>query len=353
MNGSGYFKVDRGVWSHALFTGEPYTPREAWLWLISEAAWKPRRVRVGKCMVSVDRGQIATSDRFLAEAWRWPKTRARRFLSKLKTEGMVSLRQGDGATILTVCNYAKYQVAGGIGTGENLDHQADHQISAGDVESGPPNGPLNAAPSICKTKEKVGVTLFSGPPNGPLGQELSGLEWTTKRTKREEGNNIKEMHSDADASASPRRKSLQRRDYTPEFETFWLAYPKTETANPKAEAFKVFDRLSPEDRAVAVASLPAFKAWVGRQFKGYHAPGAAVWLRQRRWERHAEELAAAPAANPAKVRAQLRVKAECHFRGEWRPGWGPSPGEPDCAIPEDVIAEAAHVMGAAWPQAFH
>src|SRR5829696_3821616 len=45
-------------------------------------------------------------------------------------------------------------------------------------------------------------------------------------------------------------------------EAFWSAYPKTETANPKYEAFKVFDRLAEDDRALAVASLPGFEAWV-------------------------------------------------------------------------------------------
>jgi hypothetical protein len=137
-----------------------------------------------------------------------------------------------------------------------------------------------------------------------------------------------------------------RRSYSADFEGFWSAYPKTESANPKAEALKAFDRLTDDDRALAVASLPAFKIWIGRQFNGYNAPGAAVWLRQRRWERHAE---ASPATDPAKTRAQLRVKAECHFRGEWRPGWGPSPGEPGCTIPDDIIADVARAAGAAWP----
>jgi hypothetical protein len=43
----GAFWVSRGVFDHPLFRGEPFTQREAWLWLIAEAAWKPGRQRIG------------------------------------------------------------------------------------------------------------------------------------------------------------------------------------------------------------------------------------------------------------------------------------------------------------------
>jgi hypothetical protein len=135
--------------------------------------------------------------------------------------------------------------------------------------------------------------------------------------------------------------------HTREFEEFWTGYPKTETANPKAEAFKVFDRLTPEDREFATASLPAFRAWVTRQFKGYSAPGAAVWLRQRRWEQHAAETP--KALDPTAIRVGQGTMARLFFSGEWHPNWGAPPGEPGCTIPADIIAEAARATGKPWP----
>jgi hypothetical protein len=331
MNGRGFFQVDRGVWSHPVFASEAFTEREAWLWLIARAAWKPNGVRVGQLLVHVERGQLAVSSRYLAEAWRWGKSSVARFLTKLNDAGMIEARHGRDATVITLRNYEKYQLGGVAPVAENDG-----------PPSGTPNGTPNGAPFFAVTHcdgEAIRVDpQIDGAPNGAPDGPPSG---TNKKTLKN-----KERECDAGASASSRQKSIQRPSYSAEFEAFWSAYPKTETANPKSEAFKVFDRLAEDDRALAVASLAAFKIWIGRQFNGYNAPGAAVWLRQRRWERHAQ--ASAP-ADPAKTRAQLRVKAECHFRGEWRPGWGPSPGEPGCTIPEDVVAEVARAAGAAWP----
>jgi hypothetical protein len=42
----GTFNVARGVFDHPVFAPEPFTEREAWLWLIAEAQWKPVRKRV-------------------------------------------------------------------------------------------------------------------------------------------------------------------------------------------------------------------------------------------------------------------------------------------------------------------
>ncbi len=38
MSERGVFAVDRGIWDHPMFACEPFTEREAWQWLIAEAA---------------------------------------------------------------------------------------------------------------------------------------------------------------------------------------------------------------------------------------------------------------------------------------------------------------------------
>jgi hypothetical protein len=85
MAEQGTFSVCRGVFDHPLFEGDAFSRREAWLWLVSEAAWKPR-VRFlgrGRTKIELQRGQLEHTIRFMAQAWRWPETNVRRFLQRL------------------------------------------------------------------------------------------------------------------------------------------------------------------------------------------------------------------------------------------------------------------------------
>lgn len=110
MSERGVFAVDRGVWEHdVLVDKNPFSRREAWLWLLSEAAWKPHRRRLAGRPVEIGRGQLAASLRFMASKWRWSESRVRRFLSTLQNEGMIDATTDAGITLLTLCKYDSYQ----------------------------------------------------------------------------------------------------------------------------------------------------------------------------------------------------------------------------------------------------
>lgn len=113
MSERGVFAVDRGIFDHPLFANnDPLTDREAWLWLLSEAAWKPRRVRFGTQIVTLNRGQIGHSLRFMASKWSWSEAKVRRFLGRLKTDAMIDAGIDAGQTIVTIRNYDVYQRVG-------------------------------------------------------------------------------------------------------------------------------------------------------------------------------------------------------------------------------------------------
>lgn len=123
MSQRGYIHLGRAVFDHPIFAPEPFTEREAWMWLICEAAWKPKRIRAPHGMVTVERGQVAHSQRFLATKWRWDRSRVRRFLALLESEEMVTQlrpsfdpastqQKAHETTQLTICNYDKYQPGG-------------------------------------------------------------------------------------------------------------------------------------------------------------------------------------------------------------------------------------------------
>ena len=109
MSERGFFVVDRGIWGHPSFKNEPFTEREAWIWIVGFAAWREKKVRVGRTTLNLKRGQLAFATRFLATKWTWSHSRVVRFLKRLKTETMVTLETTRDATLITVCKYDEYQ----------------------------------------------------------------------------------------------------------------------------------------------------------------------------------------------------------------------------------------------------
>jgi hypothetical protein len=105
---SGVFAVSRAVFDHPLFS-EPLNPREAWLWLISEASWEPRRRKLNGQIITLGRGQLAASHRHLARTWKWDDARVTRFLKRLKSEAMIEAATETGITVIAICNYDRFQ----------------------------------------------------------------------------------------------------------------------------------------------------------------------------------------------------------------------------------------------------
>jgi hypothetical protein len=101
--------VSRGIWDHPEFAPSTFSEREAFLWLVSEAAWKPRRKRVGKVVVDLDRGQLAHSTRFLSDAWDWSHSKVRRFLERLENRHMIERHTDTGVSVIYITNYEAYQ----------------------------------------------------------------------------------------------------------------------------------------------------------------------------------------------------------------------------------------------------
>jgi DNA-binding transcriptional regulator YhcF (GntR family) len=105
---SGWFAMQRGVTSHPLLKGHP--DRIAiWLWLIDNAAWKEVRHDVNGKMVIVPRGAVLVSQRRLAAEVGVTYEVVRRFLIRLREEGMITADTISGRTQITLSNYEKYQ----------------------------------------------------------------------------------------------------------------------------------------------------------------------------------------------------------------------------------------------------
>lgn len=94
----------------------PRTRWEAWVDLIQMAAHSDHEVFFDGGVIRVARGQVPTSERRLAERWRWTRKRVRTFLRQLETGSrLVRKRSREGAhglSVLTLCNYEAYQSPG-------------------------------------------------------------------------------------------------------------------------------------------------------------------------------------------------------------------------------------------------
>lgn len=124
----GTFNVSRKIWNHPEFKPEPFSEREAFLWLVSEASWKDRTARAGRVVVDLRRGQLCASVRFMAEAWQWSKSRVNRFLQRLEKRDMLVSEIGTGQLVITLCNYETFQGqrdTSGTRAGQQAGHERD------------------------------------------------------------------------------------------------------------------------------------------------------------------------------------------------------------------------------------
>jgi len=104
---AGYYKMARGWMDHPVFHSSDECL--AWCWLIEHAAWRSETQKTDRRSVRVQRGEVAYSIRHLSVVWGWHRSKVERFLIRLKTETMIETLAETRYSILTVCNYDKYQ----------------------------------------------------------------------------------------------------------------------------------------------------------------------------------------------------------------------------------------------------
>jgi hypothetical protein len=124
----GFIAISRDAWDHYAFKDEPMSMREAWFWMLAQAAWKPTKIRTPHGIVELQRGQFTHSLRHMAKTFGWSVGRVRRVLDGYSNEHMLVLETGTGMDtaqcVLTICNYDKYQ-GGGTATGTATDTPVD------------------------------------------------------------------------------------------------------------------------------------------------------------------------------------------------------------------------------------
>lgn len=288
---AGVFAVSRAVFDHPAFAKEPFTEREAWLYLISEAAWRPVTIRVGGVQVDLQRGQCAHSIRYLADRWKWSKSRVDRFLGRLKIGTMIGTQAGHGVTVVTICNYDDYQVVGLPGRDTNRDTSGD--------SSGTTAGQRRNIETL-----KEDILSETGVPDALV-------------------------------------KKGSRKAYPADFEAAWKAYPTDKLMSKKAAA-AAWSKLDADNRQRTAAAIPEFAAYC-RSHTDYRPVHMVRFITEARADGFLDAEMVVTEADWQKRLSHARTK------GWWGSSqWGPAPGQPGCRIPNHLLLPGDGVGWVEW-----
>lgn len=131
----------------------------------------------------------------------------------------------------------------------------------------------------------------------------------------------------------PKAEKRSRNAYSADYEALWKAYPSTE-GQSKLNGFKAWKKLTAEQQAQAVASLPSYadllKRNPDRPVK--HVQG---YLSGRMFE----TMGTASVTELDTVAQWLKRLGYARSKHEWSPEkWGPMPGQSGCRVPNDLLA---------------
>lgn len=109
MSEEAFVRLSRRAFQHFLWKEPREKSRwEAWIDLIQSAAYAPETVLIKGRRLSLVRGELVASVRYLAERWGWDKNKVSRFLDLLRSETMIETRIDAGVNVVRLCKYEHY-----------------------------------------------------------------------------------------------------------------------------------------------------------------------------------------------------------------------------------------------------
>jgi hypothetical protein len=107
---SGWIKLHRSIKDHWLYTEDRvFSKFEAWNDILLSVNFSDAKQVIKGKIYNIKRGESTMSLDTWAKRWNWDKSKVRRFLTLLQSDGMIVLVSDNITTHLTVCNYASYQ----------------------------------------------------------------------------------------------------------------------------------------------------------------------------------------------------------------------------------------------------
>lgn len=268
-----WYAMKRGWMDSPVFADEPYTEREAWEWIISEASYDgKKKFNISGFPEQLPMGCLSFSYSFLAKAWKWNKAKVCRVLKRYEEWGMIETEMKRQQSVVKVLNYTKYQP------------------NKNDIET------VNDTEVKRKTERKC--------------------------NKHKEVKEVEEVKEDI-TPISP-LKEMEC------FEDFWIMFPRQRRGN-KEKAEIAYRKAIKENRATEKEIIDGVRKYQGSDEvqRGY-AKGAAAWLNDDRWsvdytvtqrdERKADYMDGLATAT-ANIHSRLQEDTDQHGMGDGFPEW--------------------------------
>ena len=110
MAAQGWISIHRQLQKHWLWEDKPFSRGQAWIDILMLANHKDNKFRLGNELVEVKAGSFITSIEKLRIRWGWSNTKIVNFLKLLERDGMIVKKSDTKKTVITVENYALYQL---------------------------------------------------------------------------------------------------------------------------------------------------------------------------------------------------------------------------------------------------
>ncbi|KZK82994.1 hypothetical protein PsAD13_03196 [Pseudovibrio sp. Ad13] len=155
---TGWIRIDRALFDHQALS-DPWE-WGCWCWLISQAAWRETSIsRRGK-KIDVAAGQLCYSFRFLSKKWGCSVGKTRRLLNRFAEWNMIEIETGTGESLITICNYGKYQDAEAGGETVTEHKRARERNAGGTPASTKKNKRTNKQGNTEPDSQSTDVDLF-------------------------------------------------------------------------------------------------------------------------------------------------------------------------------------------------
>lgn len=126
MTNEGFICISRGIRAHWVWKNPVYFKR--WAELIMMANYDNREVSFSCHRLMLQRGQLAVNLSYLSKTWNVSTQAVLKFLVKLEVSGMVTRVVDDKVTVITICNYDRYQLKMGTVVDGSVDGVVDGEV---------------------------------------------------------------------------------------------------------------------------------------------------------------------------------------------------------------------------------